>query len=111
MWYVFPQIEVLGGSEMSRWYSIKREAEAKAYLEHPVLGARLRECFGAVQNVEGRSAFEIFGSPDDLKLRSSATLFAAASDEPVFGDVLQQYFDGKPDEETLRRLGQGTSQR
>ena len=104
MWYVFPQIEGLGGSEMSRRYSIKSAAEAKAYLDHPVLGARLRECFAAVQNVDGRSALEIFGSPDDLKLRSSATLFAAVSDESVFEDVLQKYFDGKHDEQTLRRL-------
>ncbi len=105
MWYVFPQIEGLGGSAMSRRYSIKSEAEAKAYLEHPLLGARLRECFAAVRNIDGRSAPEIFGSPDDLKLRSSATLFAAVSGEAVFEDVLQKYFDGKPDDETLRRLG------
>ncbi|HJQ11673.1 MAG TPA: DUF1810 domain-containing protein [Gemmatimonadaceae bacterium] len=104
MWYVFPQIEGLGGSEMSRRYSIKSAAEAKAYLDHPVLGARLRECFAAVQNVDGRSALEIFGSPDDLKLRSSATLFAAVSGESVFEDVLRKYFDGKHDEQTLRRL-------
>ena len=104
MWYIFPQIEGLGGSAMSRRYSIKSEAEAKAYLERPVLGSRLRECFAAVQNIEGRSALEIFGSPDDLKLRSSATLFAVVSDEAVFDDVLQKYFDGKHDEETLRRL-------
>lgn len=105
MWYVFPQIEGLGGSAMSRRYSIKSEAEAKAYLEHPLLGARLRECFAAVRNIDARSAPEIFGSPDDLKLRSSATLFAAVSGEAVFEDVLQKYFDGKPDDETLRRLG------
>lgn len=104
MWYVFPQIEGLGSSAMSRRYSIKSEAEARAYLEHPVLGARLRECFAAVLNVEGRSAHEIFGSPDDMKLWSSATLFAAVSDEAVFEEVLKKYFDGKRDEETLRRL-------
>ena len=104
MWYVFPQIEGLGESAMSRRYSIKGVAEARAYLDHPLLGARLRECFAAVQNIEGRSAREIFGSPDDMKLRSSATLFAAVSGEAVFENVLQKYFDGKPDEETLRRL-------
>ncbi len=104
MWYIFPQIQGLGGSAMSRRYSIKSEAEAKAYLEHPVLGARLRECFAAVKNIEGRSALEIFGSPDDLKLRSSATLFAAVSDDAVFEDVLQKYFGGAHDEATLRRL-------
>ena len=105
MWYVFPQIEGLGKSEMSRRYSIKSADEARAYLDHPLLGARLRESFAAVQNVEGRSALEIFGSPDDLKLRSSATLFGAVSDEGLFANVLQKYFDGKRDEETLRRVG------
>ena len=105
MWYVFPQIEGLGGSAMSRRYSIKSEAEARAYLDHPLLGARLRESFGAVLNIDGLSAFEIFGSPDDLKLRSSATLFGAVSREAAFEDVLQKYFEGKPDDETLRLLG------
>jgi uncharacterized protein (DUF1810 family) len=101
MWYIFPQIEGLGGSAMSRRYSIRSEAEAKAYLDHPLLGARLRECFAAVEQIDGRSAREIFGSPDDLKLRSSATLFAAVSGEPVFKDVLEKYFDGEPDDATL----------
>lgn len=105
MWYVFPQIEGLGGSAMSRRYSIKSEAEARAYLDHPLLGTRLRECFAALRNIDGRSALEIFGSPDDLKLRSSATLFAAISHGALFEDVLQKYFDGEHDEETLRRLG------
>jgi len=104
MWYIFPQIEGLGGSAMSRRYSIKSEAEAKAYLDHPLLGARLRECFAAVLNIDGRSALEIFGSPDDLKLRSCATLFAAVSDESVFQGILEKYFGGKSDEETLRRV-------
>ena len=105
MWYFFPQMEGLGASAMSRRYSIKSAAEAGAYLDHPVLGARLRECFAAVLNIDGRSAREIFGSPDDLKLRSSATLFAAVSDERMFDDVLQKYFDSERDDETLRRLG------
>ncbi len=104
MWYVFPQIEGLGQSPMSHRYSIKSPAEARAYLDHPVLGSRLRECFAVVQNIEGRSALEIFGSPDDLKLRSSATLFARVSDDSVFEQVLEKYFDGQPDVETLRRL-------
>jgi len=104
MWYVFPQIEGLGTSPMSRRYSIKSEGEARAYLDHPLLGARLRECFAAVNEIDGRSALEIFGSPDDMKLRSSATLFAAVSGETLFEDVLQKYFDGDTDEETLRRL-------
>jgi uncharacterized protein (DUF1810 family) len=104
MWYVFPQIEGLGHSAMSRRYSIKSAAEAKVYLDHPVLGARLRECFAAVSNIAGRSAFEIFGSPDDMKLRSCATLFAAVSDEGVFGQVLEKYFHGDRDAETVRLL-------
>ena len=104
MWYIFPQIDGLGASAMSRRYSIKSEVEARAYLDHSLLGSRLRECFAAVRNIQGRSALEIFGSPDDLKLRSSATLFAAVSDEPVFEDVLQKYFDGDRDAETLRIL-------
>lgn len=104
IWYVFPQIEGLGHSAMSRRYSIKSAAEAKAYLDHPVLGARLRECFEAVCHITGRSAHEIFGSPDDMKLRSSATLFATVSDENAFVQVLEQYFQGHRDEETLRLL-------
>ena len=104
MWYVFPQIEGLGTSAMARRYSIKSAAEARAYLEHPLLGKRLRECFAAVKDIDGRSALEIFGAPDDLKLRSSATLFAAVSGEPLFDDVLQKYFDGVRDEATLLRL-------
>jgi uncharacterized protein (DUF1810 family) len=104
MWYVFPQIQGLGHSAMSRRYSIKSAAEAKAYLDHPVLGARLRECFAAVCNITGRSAHEIFGSPDDIKLRSCATLFAAVSDDNVFVQVLEKYFQGHRDDETLRLL-------
>ena len=104
MWYVFPQIDGLGNSAMSRHYSIKSGAEAKAYLEHPVLGARLRECFDAVNSITGRSAHDIFGSPDDMKLRSCATLFDAVSDDSVFVQVLEKYFHGVGDEETLRRL-------
>jgi uncharacterized protein (DUF1810 family) len=104
MWYVFPQIEGLGASPMSRRYSIKSASEARAYLEHPLLGVRLRECFDTVLSIEDRSALEIFGSPDDLKLRSCATLFAAVSGEGVFERILRKYFDGEADEETLRRL-------
>lgn len=104
MWYVFPQIDGLGQSPMSRCYSIKSAAEAGAYLDHPVLGARLRECFAVVYGIAGRSAREIFGSPDDLKLRSCATLFNSVSDETILEQVLDKYFDGKPDEATLRLL-------
>jgi Uncharacterized conserved protein len=108
MWYIFPQIEGLGQSPMSRRYSIKSAAEARAYLDHPILGTRLRECAAAVNSIVGRSAREIFGSPDDLKLRSSATLFARVSEDGVFEQVLQQYFNGQPDKDTLRRLGVST---
>ena len=104
MWYIFPQIEGLGHSPMSHRYSIKSAAEARAYLDHPVLGPRLRECAKVVHNIVGRSALEIFGSPDDLKLRSCATLFARVSDDGVFEQVLQKYFNGQYDEETLRLL-------
>ena len=79
MWYIFPQFDGLGFSAISRRYSIKSRAEAEAYLRHPVLGPRLIECAEAALGVEGRSAFEIFGSPDDMKLRSCATLFARVS--------------------------------
>jgi uncharacterized protein (DUF1810 family) len=104
MWYVFPQLDGLGYSAMSRRYSIKSAAEAKAYLDHPVLGVRLRECFEVVRTIAGCSAREIFGSPDDLKLRSCATLFDAVSGDDVFAQVLDKYFRGERDEETLRLL-------
>jgi uncharacterized protein (DUF1810 family) len=104
MWYIFPQIEGLGTSPMSHRYSIKSADEARAYLDHPVLGQRLRECAAVVRDIVGHSALEILGSPDDQKLRSCATLFAAVSDDDVFEQVLQKYFNGQPDKETLRRL-------
>ena len=104
MWYIFPQIEGLGASPMSKRYSIKSIAEARAYLDHSLLGPRLHECAAVVRDIDGRSAHEIFGSPDDLKLRSCATLFARVSDSAVFEQLLQKYFDGQPDDETLRLL-------
>lgn len=104
MWYVFPQIEGLGHSPMSRRYSIKSVAEAKAYLDHPVLGPRLRECFVAVNNIRERSAHDIFGSPDDMKLRSCATLFAHVSNGGVFQQALDKYFDGEQDQLTASLL-------
>jgi uncharacterized protein (DUF1810 family) len=105
MWFVFPQLAGLGSSPLSRYYAIKTLAEAEAYLAHPVLGARLRECAEATLGVKGRSAADIFGSPDDLKLRSSATLFAHASPPgSVFERVLERYFPAGPDERTLRLL-------
>jgi uncharacterized protein (DUF1810 family) len=106
MWYIFPQYEGLGSSAMSRRYAIRSRAEAEAYLMHPVLGPRLLECAEAVVSVEGRSAFEIFGHPDDMKLRSCATLFATVSPPgSVFERMLDKYFRGERDAETLRLLG------
>jgi len=105
MWFIFPQLEGLGHSFMARKYAISGLPEARAYLEHPVLGARLRECTELVIAVEGRSVHEIFGDPDDMKFRSSMTLFAAASEDPgVFDVTLQKYFGGKRDVLTIERL-------
>jgi uncharacterized protein (DUF1810 family) len=105
MWYVFPQVDGLGSSPTSREYSIKSLEEAGAYLDHPILGPRLLECAEAVLRAEGRSATEIFGFPDDLKLRSCATLFRCVSAPgSVFERVLEKYFAGEPDAETLRLL-------
>jgi uncharacterized protein (DUF1810 family) len=105
MWFVFPQIEGLGYSATSRHYSIKSTEEARHYLEHPILGKRLVECAQAILAVEGRCASEIFGYPDDLKLRSSMTLFAeVAGPDSTFARVLQRYFGGEPDRRTLELL-------
>jgi uncharacterized protein (DUF1810 family) len=106
MWYIFPQFEGLGFSATSKEYSIKSVAEAEAYLSHPVLGPRLTECAEAALSVKGRSAYDIFGSPDDTKLRSCATLFACVSPAgSVFDRLLDQYFRGERDHKTLRLLG------
>jgi uncharacterized protein (DUF1810 family) len=105
MWFVFPQIAGLGRSATSRRYAISSLDEAKAYLEHPVLGARLRACAGLVAQVQGRSAEQIFGDIDAQKLHSSMTLFLrAAPDEPLFQQVLDQYFGGDADAATDRLL-------
>jgi uncharacterized protein (DUF1810 family) len=102
MWYVFPQIAGLGRSSMAERYAIRSEEEAKAYLAHPVLGPRLVECAEAVMRVEGRTATEIMGSPDDMKLKSCATLFAYVSPErSVFRLILEKYYGGDPDNKTL----------
>jgi uncharacterized protein (DUF1810 family) len=105
MWYVFPQIAGLGNSAMSARYSIRSEDEARAYLAHPILGPRMIECVEALLALENRSARDIMGSPDDLKLRSSATLFAEVS-EPgsVFERVVNQYYSSDPDAKTLEIL-------
>ena len=105
MWFVFPQVAGLGMSAMSQKYAIGSLAEARGYLAHPVLGERLRECVEILLEQEGRSAHAIFGSPDDMKLRSCLTLFSEASGEEVFLRALDKYFDGEPDPETLRILG------
>ena len=105
MWFIFPQIRGLGRSPVSVEYAISSREEAAAYLQHSVLGLRLKECTQLVLDVEGRSAEEIFGSPDDMKFRSSMTLFAQVSpDDDIFARALQQYFDGAPDWLTLDRL-------
>ena len=104
MWFVFPQIAGLGSSPTAQRYAIRSLDEARAYLAHPVLGPRLRECARALLAVPGRSAREILGHPDDLKLRSSMTLFARAADDPApFQAVLDRYYDG-PYPLTLRLL-------
>lgn len=103
MWFIFPQIAGLGHSEMARRYAISSRAEALAYLAHPILGPRLLDCTRLVNQIEGRTAREIFGSPDDMKFRSSMTLFAAAtSDNAVFKEALQKYFGGIGDSLTLK---------
>lgn len=106
MWYIFPQIQGLGFSSTSQHYAIRDAAEAAAYLKQPVLGPRLREISGELLKLAGCDASRVFGSPDDLKLRSSMTLFAAVPGaDPVFRAVLDAYFGGKADEKTLRQLG------
>jgi len=110
MWYIFPQIDGLAFSSTSKRYSIKSLDEARAYLDHPILGPRLRECAEAVVRLEGRSAREIFGSPDDLKLRSCATLFACVSPPgSVFDRLLTKYYQGRRDDKTLHLLGSSLS--
>ena len=105
MWFVFPQRAGLGQSEMSRRYAIASPAEARAYVEHPVLGPRLVACAEALLTHEDKSAPEILGEIDAVKLRSSMTLFAAAAPEQAaFERVLDRYFDGEPDESTKRWL-------
>ncbi|GAB3419159.1 DUF1810 domain-containing protein [Haloparvum alkalitolerans] len=104
MWFVFPQVAGLGSSRMARRYAIGSRAEAEAYLAYPVLGPRLRECTALVNALDGRTATEVFGSPDDLKFRSSMTLFDAVADDPdPFRTALETYYD-EPDRETLRFL-------
>jgi uncharacterized protein (DUF1810 family) len=105
MWYIFPQIDGLGHSSTAKYFSIKSHGEAAEYLNHPVLGQRLIQCAETLLKLEGRSVSEIFGYPDDLKLRSSMTLFEQVANESnVFSKVLEKYFDGKKDMQTVELL-------
>ena len=102
IWFVFPQVEGLGTSDMSKYYAIRSLDEARAYLAHDVLGPRLHECCRALLDIDGASAEEVLGGIDAMKLRSSMTLFARADpSEPVFTDVLVRFFDGREDERTV----------
>jgi uncharacterized protein (DUF1810 family) len=105
MWFIFPQLKGLGHSAMANHYAIKSLQEAEAYLSHAILGPRLRECTELVVQVEGRSVEQIFGDPDDMKFRSSMTLFANTTlENKIFHDALKKYFGGKPDPLTMRLL-------
>ena len=105
MWYIFPQLKELGSSETAHFYGIKDYNEASAFIQHPVLGQHLIEISSVLLQHEGTTAAEIFGTPDDLKLRSCMTLFASVENaHPVFANVLEKYFNGLPDERTLQLL-------
>ena len=104
MWYIFPQLEGLGKSTTSKYYAIKSREEALAYLNHPVLGSRLIECANTVLAVKRRTVSEIFGYPDDLKLKSSMTLFSCVASNSVFVRLLDKYFQGERDVRTLQLL-------
>jgi uncharacterized protein (DUF1810 family) len=104
MWFVFPQIAGLGHSTMAQRFALASLDEARAYAAHPILGPRLADCTALVLAVEGRSIGEIFGTPDDLKFHSSMTLFARASDHPVFRRALDKYFGGEEDRATVERI-------
>ncbi len=105
MWFIFPQIDGLGTSPTARHFAIKSQAEARQYLQHPVLGARLLECAQATLRIEGQSALAVFGYPDDMKLKSSMTLFSSvANPNSVFDRVLEKFFKGKGDTQTIELL-------
>src|SRR6186713_3192207 len=105
MWYIFPQVQGLGFSETSKFYAIKNISEARAFLEHPVLGERLVRICNALLHLESDNAHNIFGSPDDLKLRSSMTLFSSLNINPVFQKLLDKFFNGIKDDKTLQIIG------
>ena len=104
IWYIFPQLAGLGHSPMAQRYALRSREEAVAYLGHGVLGPRLRQCTALVNAVEGRTILEILGSPDDLKFRSSMTLFGAVSSEPEFAAAIAKFYGGEPDRKTLELL-------
>jgi len=105
MWFIFPQLAGLGFSPMAQRFALRSREEALAYLSHDILGPRLRECTALVNAVEGRTLGEILGSPDDLKFRSSMTLFGAVSSDPEFAAAIAKYYGGTPDRKTLGLLG------
>jgi uncharacterized protein (DUF1810 family) len=107
IWYIFPQAAGLGHSAMSQRYAIGSTDEAQAFLDHPVLGARYRECVEVLQALDETSAEAVFGAIDAVKLRSSLTLFAEVSGEPLFAAALDKWFEGGRDEATMRLLGPG----
>ena len=110
MWFIFPQLDGLGYSSTAKFYAIKSKDEAKAYLHHPLLGKHLNECAEALLKIKGKSAAEIFGYPDDLKLRSSMTLFASVSEAgSIFSRVLDQFYGGQSDVQTLELLKPGAT--
>ena len=110
MWFIFPQLRGLGHSELANFFGIASREEAEAYLKHPILGERLRKCAALVNAIEGRTVSQIFGDPDDLKFRSSISLFSllaadlVAADNRVFKDALEKYFGGQLDQRTVQRL-------
>lgn len=105
MWFIFPQIAGLGRSATARRYAITDLNEALEYIRHPLLGQRLMECASLIVDIDGKTALEIFGSPDDMKLRSSMTLFLLVSDNSVFQAVIDKYYNGVPDGATFRLAG------
>lgn len=104
MWFIFPQVEGLGRNAMAKRYALHSRQEVMAYLNHPVLGPRLLQCVGLMLEAKGKSAYEILGTPDDLKFRSCMTMFEVVSDEPLFEQALIRFYDGKPDSRTLELL-------
>ncbi|MBB3387540.1 uncharacterized protein (DUF1810 family) [Rhizobium sp. BK275] len=110
MWFIFPQIAGLGTSSMAEKYAIRSAEEASAYLADPILGSRLLRCVEAILSINDRSAHDIMGAPDDLKLRSSMTLFAAVSDHgSPFHEAIERFYDGKFDERTISILSAGNN--